>query len=432
MKPTLAIIGGGVAGLTAAYLLQEKTHLTLFEKSGRIGGNAYTLTTPEGEEGDIAACAFGKKSYKNLFKLFSKLHIETVSPFGIDPFNSFGLGLSFCNLDTQKSLYITPGIKGLLAQRFEILRPAHMKSLWQLIRGLKRASGLLEAGDLQGLTVAEALEKLPQLTGEAKLIFIGDLCLISSMHCDDVLDAPIEFFIEKLKTHDDLLPPKAVFSVHFTRKRTKSYVEALSAGYKDRIRLNTVIKTVVRRDNQVTLIMQNNERLSFDQVVFACNADQALGLLEAPTTAEEKLLGAWKYTEGTIIVHSDHSHFPQKAFMNGYTFLYKEKGRYLETSISGGLWILPGVSDRCTLISTQHPNFPIDKDRILFEKVFRTPLFDFNSCSTIRDLPALNGLNNTYYCGSHFGFGLHEDAVTSAIAVADKLVTKESNSTPNG
>jgi uncharacterized protein len=421
MKPSLVIVGGGVAGLTAAYLLQDKYQIALFEKSGRIGGNAYTLTTPEGGEADIAACAFGKISYKNVFKLFSKLHIETVSPFKIDPFSSFGLGLSFCNLDTQKSLYITPGIKGLLAQRFEIFRPSHLNSLWRLIRGLRRASRLLEAGDLKGLSVADALQKLPQLTGEAKLIFIGDLCLISSMHCDAVLDAPMEFFIEKLRTHEDLSPPKALFSVHFTKNGTKSYVDALSAGYKDKIRLNAGIKTVVRRDNKVKLIMEDGEAFLFDKVVFACNADQALDLLEAPTEAEKRLLGAWKYTEGMIVVHSDHSCFPKKEFMNGYTFLYKEKGRCLETSISGSLCMLPGVSDRCNLISTQHPNISIDKGRIVFEKIFRTPLFDFNSCSTTRELPSLNGINNSYYCGSHFGFGVHEDAVTSAIVVAEKL-----------
>ena len=407
--------------MTAAYILQEKFQIFLFEKSGRIGGNAYTLTTPEGEEADIAACAFGKNSYRNVFKLFSRLHIETVSTFRSNPFNSFGLSLSFNNLETKKSLHLTPGIKGLLAQRFEILRPAHLNSLRQLIRGLRRASRLLEAGNLKGLSVADALEKIPQLTGEAKLIFIGDLCLISSMHGDDVLDAPVEFFIEKLRTHDDLFPPKAIFSVHFPRNRTKSYVEALSSGYKDRIRLNAAIKTVIRRDNKIKLIMENGEQFFFDKVVFACNADQALALLETPTVAEKRLLGAWKYTEGTIVVHSDHSHFPKREFMNGYTFLYKEKGRYIESSISGSLWMLPGVSKRCNLISTQHPNIPIAKDRIVFEKVFRTPLFDFNSCSTTRELPALNGINNSYFCGSHFGFGVHEDAVTSAIAVAEKL-----------
>ena len=240
------------------------------------------------------------------------MQIETVSPFRNNPFNSFGLSLSFCNLESKKSLHLTPGIKGLLAQRFEILRPAHMNSLWQLIRGLRSASRLLEAGNLKGLRVADALEKIPQLTGEAKLIFIGDLCLISSMHCEDVLDAPVEFFIEKLRTHADLFPPKAIFSVHFSRKRTKSYVEALSSGYKDRIRLNAAIKTVIRQDNQIKLVMENGEQFFFDKVVFACNADQALALLETPTVAERRLLGAWKYTEGTIVVHSDHSHFPKK------------------------------------------------------------------------------------------------------------------------
>jgi uncharacterized protein len=198
-------------------------------------------------------------------------------------------------------------------------------------------------------------------------------------------------------------------------------VEALSLGYKDRIRLNSTIKTVVRRNDQVKLMMENGEIFFFDRVVFACNADQALELLETPTAAERRLLGAWKYTEGQIVVHSDHSHFPKKEFMTGYTFLYKEKGRYLETSISGSLWILPGVSNRCNFISTQHPNIPIEKDRIVFEKVFRTPIFDLDSCSTTRELPTLNGINNSYYCGSHFGFGVHEDAATSAIAVAEKL-----------
>jgi predicted NAD/FAD-binding protein len=107
--------------------------------------------------------------------------------------------------------------------------------------------------------------------------------------------------------------------------------------------------------------------------------------------------------------------------MEGYTFLYQDKGRYIETSISGSLWVLPGVSKDSNLISTQHPNIPIDEDRIEFEKVFRTPLFDFKSCATIKELPSLNGIKNTYYCGSHFGFGVHEDAVTSAIGIAKEL-----------
>jgi predicted NAD/FAD-binding protein len=421
MKKKIAIIGGGIAGLTAGYLLHKRCDVTLFEKTERIGGNAYTLTGPGGEDLDIAACAFGRFSYRNLFRLFSKLHIETVGPIGINPFGTFGLGIGFRNMETKKGFYMTPGIRGLTAQRFEILSPAHINGIRRLAAGLKRASRLLDAGGLEGLSIAETVEKIPEFTGEAKLIFIGGLCLISSMHCEDVLDASASFFIEKLRVHGDLLPPKALFSVRFPKDRTKSYVEALAEGFKDRIVLNAGIRTVIRQDNTVTVMMKNEEKFLFDKVVFACNADQALSLLEKPTTEEERLLGAWKYTEGKIVVHSDHSHFPKRALMEGYTFLYRNAGRYIETSISGSLWALPGAPKDGNLISTQHPNFSIDKNLVVFEKIFRTPLFDSKSCSTIKELPSLNGLNNSYYCGSHFGFGVHEDAVTSAMAAAGMM-----------
>ena len=421
MNQRIAVIGGGIAGLTAAYLLGEKYDITLFEKSMRIGGNAYTLTTHSGEEVDIAAAAFGKFSYKNFFKLLSKLDIQTSSALGVSPLRAGGVGVTFYNLDTKRGLYLTPGIKGVISQKLSILRKGYFKSILQMARGLKRAKKLFASGDLDGSSMAETLEKIPHFRRDSKLFFVGGLCLISSMYCDDVLWAPADFFIEKLMVHDDLLPPKALFSVRFTKNRTRSYVEALSSGYQDRIVLNSKIKTVLRQDNNVILVMENGETLRFDKVVFACNADQALELLDKPTEKEEKLLGAWRYTEGRVVVHWDHTYFPRRELMEGYTFLYQDKGRYIETSISGSLWVLPGVSKDSNLISTQHPNIPIDEDRIEFEKVFRTPLFDFKSCATIKELPSLNGIKNTYYCGSHFGFGVHEDAVTSAIGIAKGL-----------
>lgn len=421
MNKRIAIIGGGMAGLTVAYLLHPRYDITLFEKTERIGGNAYTLTTSEGEEVDIAVAAFGKTSYKNFFRLLKKLNIDTISIMNIKPFVSFGLGLSFCPLDTGKSLYLTPSIKGILAQHFDLMRPSTLKTLLGLKRGFQTARKMFDAGKLKGLSVEEALKVIPEIKGDAKLLFIGGLCWMSSMYCPDVLDAPADFFMEKLKVHDDLLPPKSLYSVRFTRNRTREYVEALSKDLKDKVVLKASIEKVARRNNRVVLKMKDGERIVFDRVIFACNADQALNLLEDPTIKEEKLLGTWKYTEGKVVVHKDHSHFPRRALMEGYTFLYHKKGRYIETSISGSLCALPGVSDQCDLISTQHPNFPIDPGKIVFEKVFRTPIFDFNSTAVIRALPSLNGEKNTYYCGSHFGFGVHEDAVTSAIEVARKF-----------
>ncbi len=420
MTTKIAIIGGGVAGLTAGYLLHKKYDITLFERSERIGGNAFTLTTPDGEV-DIAAAVFGRFSYKNLFRLFERLNVETVGSGALNPFGLSGLGVNFRDLDTRQGLYLTPGLRGLIVQQFQALRPRNVKSMFRLLAGLKRADQLQRRGGLDGLSLEEALARIPELTGDARLVFISCLCLITSMHCDDVLDAPATFFLDKLRKHYDFLPPKAFFSVQFSKRRTRSYVEALSTPFAAQVVLNAAITTVRRSGDGVTLVMDDGPARVFDKVVFACNADQALKMLEEPTEDEQRLLGSWKYTEGRVVVHRDHTHFPKRELMEGYTFLYQQQGRYIRTSVSGSLWVLPGVSRSSDLISTQHPNFPIREDLVLFEKVFRTPLFDFNSCRTIRELPSLNGVRNTYYCGSHFGFGLHEDAVTSALDVARML-----------
>ena len=423
MQEKIAIIGGGVAGLTAAYLLHQQYDVTVFERSDRLGGNAYTVTTPDGEHVDIATAAFGKFSYKNVFRLFEKLNIDTVKAFRMKPFGVCGPGVGFYHLDSKRGMFLTPGLKGLLAQHFDILRPDRVMSMLRFLRGLQQAHAAAQRGELDGLTIEEALQKIPQLRGDARLIFISCLCLISSMHCNDVLDAPASYFLEKLKRYDDLLPlvPKTLFSVSFAKNGTRSYVRALSAPYRERTILNARIKKVRRQHAGVQVRMDDGKELLFDKVIFACNADQALGLIEQPTPDETRLLGAWRYTEGRIVVHSDHTRFPRRELTEGYTFLYRDAGRYIETSVSGSLWVLPGISKKCDLISTQHPNFPIAQDRIYFEKVFRTPIFDPRSCSTMRELPSLNGVRNTYYCGSHFGFGLHEDAVTSAIGVARAL-----------
>jgi uncharacterized protein len=421
MKDKIAIIGGGIAGLTAAYLLYDRYDITLFERSDRLGGNAYTVTTPGGEESDIATAAFGGSSYQNVLRLFKKLDIETIRSFRMKPCDISGPGASFFDLDTKKGLFLTPGLKGLIAQHFALLRPDHITSILQLVSGLTRGHALSRQGVLDGLTLEVALKKIPQLRGDAKLMLICCLCLMSSMHCSDVLDAPASFCFAKLKKYHDLMPPWALFSVRFAKNGTKSYVRALSAHYPEGIVLNAKIRTVTRQNDRVLVLMEDGKEQLFDKVVFACNADQALALLQGPTADEKRLLGAWKYTEGRIIVHTDHSRFPKRDLTEGYTFLYQVKGRYIETSVSGSLRALPGVSTKSDLISTQHPNFPIAKDRRVFEKVFRTPIFDFRSCATIPELPSLNGVKNTYYCGSHFGFGLHEDAVTSAIEVARKL-----------
>lgn len=414
MGQKIAIIGGGIAGLTAAYLLQDEHQLTLFERDNRLGGNAHTYRTGDGYDLDIAVAAFGKAGYPNFYKLLKRL--------GIDTSWCASSYMSMYNLDQGDGLYLTPfSWRGLLAQRFAMFHPRHVASIAKAFLGLKLANRDLRGGNFAGLSLSQALAKMPLLQGESRRLLLCALCLMSSMSAEHVLVSPAEFFFGKLACHSDVLSPKSIYSVRCVATKTKSYVDALAAGFLDSVEFNSRIACVQRNQDAVQLVDQNGHKRTFDKVIFACNADQALSLLEKPTTAEADLLGKWRYNDGKVILHRDHSSFPQRELMQAYTFLYSERSGEFDTSVSGSLWHLPGVDQDCPYISSQHPNFPIDPALIEYETTLRTPNFTFDSFPTVDRLPQLNGKMNSYFCGSHFGHGLHEDAIRSAIDAAKQL-----------
>jgi uncharacterized protein len=413
MSKRIAVIGGGAAGLSAGYLLRREFELTLFEKDSRLGGNAYTFTARDGQEVDIAVAAFGRTGYKHFFRLLAELGIATRP--------SAGAFMSIHDLDRREGIYVTPNLRGLRAQGFRLLRPSQLRTFWELSRELAAARKIQEAGGFDGLTVREGLRLLPRITGDAETIFICALCLLSSMSAGEVLEAPARFFFGKIAVHNDVISPKAIYSVRTLPGGTKSYVSALARAFGDRIVRNARIRAVLRDDDRIRIAFSDGGEAVFDKVIFACNADQVLELLDAPTPLERELLSAWRYKDGRLVVHRDHTAFPKRELMQAYTFLYRRQGGVFSTSVNGSLWFEPGTPRTFDLIASQHPNFPIRADRIELDTVLRTPIFDFQSCATTARLPALNGVRNTYYCGSYFGYGLHEDAIRSAVEVARAL-----------
>jgi predicted NAD/FAD-binding protein len=413
MGKRIAVIGGGVAGLSAGYLLRGEFEPTLFEKEPRLGGNAYAYTGRDGQVLDIAVAAFGRAGYENFFRLLAELGIATRP--------SAGSFMSLHDLDRREGIYITPNLRGLRAQHFRILRPSQLRPFWELSRGLASARRIQAADGFGDLSVREGLRLLPRITGDAETIFMCALCLLSSMSAEEVLEAPARFFFGKLAVHEDVISPKAIYSVRTIPGRTRSYVSALARAFGEEIVCDARIRTVLREDDRIRIVFSDGGEATFDKVIFACNPDQALKLLEAPTPLERELLSAWRYKEGRLVVHRDHTAFPKRELMQAYTFLYRRQDGVFETSVNGSLWFEPGVSRTCDLIASQHPNFPIREDLIELDTVLRTPIFDFQSCATTTRLSALNGVQNTYYCGSYFGYGLHEDAIRSAVEVARGL-----------
>ncbi len=403
-KEKIAIIGGGIGGLMAAYLLGKKHEITLYEKESRLGGNAYTLNTEDGNTFDVSVFAFAKSSYPLFFKLLSELSIE------YDAIGIRNLGVTYYNLDNR---------------RLSIFAPFNLNLRWSVPsffagiktgRALQTGIKLLDKGKLDGLTTREALDLIPGLKKDLVYFrIVGIICLAASMFFEEVLDSPATFFFGKLKHHFT----SADFCV--LKEKTQSYVGALTESIKGEIIRNSTIESVGRSEKEASIQLTDGTTRKFNKVVFACNADQVLNLLETPTAEEIKLLGAWPYKDGLVVVHQDYSSFPKRSRLRMYDDLYTRRGGIYETSINAVYGCQRGVPKDCRHLGTQHPNFPIDEELVEFKKVFRTPIYDPASFATTKLLPSLNGKMNSYYCGSHFGYGLHEDAVRSAVAVAAEL-----------
>jgi predicted NAD/FAD-binding protein len=416
MPKKIAVIGGGIAGLSAAYFLDKKHEVTLFEKDGQLGGNAHTITTRDGLQFDIAAAVFGKKSYPNFVRLLKEVKVDTCT------FRGVGVGMR--NLDSGEEHFFVTDPRGLFVQRFSMLYGRDRKSLLSMLgwcATLRTGQRYYREGRFEGLSLREALEMIPPFEGDGHLLFVFRLCIVTSMYYDEVMAAPAEFIFGKMETHADFFSHRALWRLFHARGNTLSYVTALSEPYRERVILNSKIRSVARRSDGIRIRTGDRGEMAFDRVVFACNADRALELLEEPTDRERELLGAWKFKDGPIVVHRDWSSFPQRENYNIYTYLYTNRGGHPHTSISGHIRCLRHIPNDCQYISSQHPNFPIDEELTEYRKVFRTPIYDNHSVPTVRRLPVLNGVRGTYYCGSYFGYGLHEDCVNSAMTVARLL-----------
>ncbi|MCP4750975.1 MAG: NAD(P)-binding protein [Proteobacteria bacterium] len=404
MKEKIAIIGGGIGGLMAAYLLDKKYEITLFEKDSRLGGNAYTLNTKDGNAFDVSVFAFSESTYPNFFKLLSELKVE------YDSMRLGELGVTYYNLDKKKVNVFAPFSMNL---RYSI--PSFFSGI-KMGRKLQLGLKMFDQGKLDGLTTGEALDSIPGLgKGLTYFRIVGIICLAASMYFEEVLASPAAFFFGKLQKHF------TAGDFRVLKNKTQSYVGAMTDAIEGEILLNSNIQGVERSEKEVTVRLKDGDARNFDKVVFACNADQVLNLLETPTEEETELLGKWKYKDGLVVVHQDYSSFPDRSLLRMYDYLYTCRDGKYETSINATYGRQSGVSKDCMHLGTQHPNFPIDEKLVEFKKVFRTPIYDPTSFATTDRMPSLNGKMNSYHCGSHFGYGLHEDAVRSAVAVAAEL-----------
>jgi len=409
----IAVVGGGVAGVTTAHLLQKSHDVTLFEKNSHVGGHTHTVVVDHGpDEGravDMGFIVLNDQTYPTFTRFLNQLEV---------PVRTSEMSFSF-SCETTGLEYAGTSLGGLFAQKRNLLRPSFLAMLAGIARFGKASKQSLAQGELAGITLGEYLEKLrfgPH--------FISDYLLpmasaIWSAPAGEILHFPAGTFVHFLRNHG-LLSFKNRPQWQTVSGGSHTYIRAFLQHFQGRVLISEPVARIQRGENGVTIKTSDGKTEQFERVILATHADQALGLLEDPTPEEKSLLGAWSYQKNHTVLHTDTSFLPsfKKARASWNYRRTVDTGPYAPVSVTYWMNRLQGLKTLEDYCVTLNPNRPIAPNKILQEVEFEHPIYNFQSVATQQELPNLNGKNNTYYCGSYFGYGFHEDAVKSGVEVA--------------
>ena len=420
----IAIIGSGISGLTAAYLLNREHDITLFEAADRLGGHTATIDVQEGDKAipvDTGFIVFNDWTYPNFIKLMEQLGVEN-QPTDM----GFSVSAPASDCGTHREFeYAGNNLNALFAQRRNLLDGGHWRMLRDIVRFNRDAVADWKEGALDEATTLGSYLTTNGYSSEFAsryLVPMGSAIWSASMA--RMLDFSVDFFVRFFYNH-------GLFNL-FNRPQwrvikggSRSYIEPMIQGFKDRICLSSPVQCVVRKGEVVHLEYRASDGTinseAFDQVIFACHSDQALQILGDADANESEVLGQIPYESNSVVLHTDESLLPKRRSAWA-SWNYRLQGDdAVLPALTYNMNILQRLDTQKTYCVTLNADHLIDPQKVVGRYEYAHPQFSVQGNSAQGRWGEINGVKRTWFCGAYWANGFHEDGVVSAIRVARAL-----------
>lgn len=417
-RPSAAVVGSGVSGLTAAYLLQRNHDVTLFEADDRLGGHAHThdVLTSDGRIVciDSGFIVHNDRTYPRLLRLFGELGVATQPAEMSMSVRCDGCGLEYAG---------ARGIGGLFAHARQAVSPAFVRMLTEVKRFHRRARALLEDGAAaetpEPLTLGRFLEAGGYSLGFVRHFMIPVVSCVWSCPPRTALSYPARYLFQFLH-HHGMLTTMGKPRWRTVTGGSRRYVERI-AGQLSATAIRNPVRAVRRRDEGVDVCDAEGAVRRFDKVVVATHADQALALLAEPTSAERRVLGAFTYSRNEAVLHTDASLLPRAARARASWNYLLDRCDAESPSVRVSYWMnrLHRLDEPRDYLVTLNPGV-LDERVVLARMVYDHPVYTPASVEAQAGLPDLND-RRLAFAGAYHGWGFHEDGCASGVRAAEAL-----------
>ncbi len=407
----IAIVGSGIAGLGAAWLLSRHHDVVLFESQDRLGGHTHThRVSQDGRDFsvDTGFIVFNPENYPLLTRMFDELGVA-----------SQPTTMGFSVHDGASGLeYNATNLNAMFCQRSNLLSPRFLRMVREILRFYRECPDVLgESGD--GPTLGNYLSSRGYSEMFVRDHLVPMACALWSSPSARILDFPAKYLVRFMANHR-MLQVQGRPGWRVVSGGSSTYIRAMESRWQAQVRLGTKVKAIRREADAVALATSAGEE-SFDQVVLACHADESLSLLSDPSADETSILGAMRFQDNDTVLHTDARMLPRRraawAAWNAYVPAEPEA----HCTVSYCMNLLQSIDSPEPFIVTLNRSQDIDPGKILARMNYRHPVYDHASVAAQGRRGEIDGVRRTWFAGAYWGFGFHEDGLRSGVEVARAL-----------